>query len=191
MEFFKSRKTAAALFILVAILFTIIGINRSLWALSSDIEELFYEGIYNSEEEYTAPSISSQLEKRVNAAMGLITIGNHYEELALQTASLRDARLELLEAETIPAKYAANEKIEKAYLILLEALSNTAEQTEEDKAAMESYAGTLSGAQAVIINSSYNQEVQKYYNETLRTFPIQLLTPLIFVDGPEYFNMEG
>lgn len=74
MEFFKSRKTAAAFFILAAILFIIVGINCSLWALSSDIEDLFYEGIYNSEEEYTAPSISPRLEKRINAAMGLIPI---------------------------------------------------------------------------------------------------------------------
>lgn len=191
MELFKNRKVAAGILALVIILFTILGINRSLWSLSSSIEDLFYDGIYNSDDRYNAPSISSQLDKRINAAMGLITVGNHYEALASQTEALRSARIELLDAKTLPAKYAANEKMENTYPELLHALASYSGLSSEDKAAVESYASTLSGAQAVIENSSYNEKVQEYYNETIRAFPLNILNPLVFVDGPDYFNMEG
>lgn len=191
MELFKNRKVAAGILALVIILFTILGINRSLWSLSSSIEDLFYDGIYNSDDRYNAPSISSQLDKRINAAMGLITVGNHYEALASQTEALRSARIELLDAKTLPAKYAANEKMENTYPELLHALASYSGLSSEDKTAVESYASTLSGAQAVIENSSYNEKVQKYYNETIRAFPLNILNPLVFVDGPDYFNMEG
>ena len=58
----------------------------------------------------------------------------------------------------------------------------------DDSDAFESYISTLSGAQAVIKQSSYNSTVSEYYR-TARSMPAAVFG--IFAKGPEFFGVEG
>ena len=184
MEFLKKRSTAAVIAVALAVLFAFIGTSRSLNSLAKKVESKFTVGVDAGG--YMQPSIQRQLENRSTAAMGLVTIGNHYPELKSETEALSHALHELQDADGIEANYLTNEKLEKAYLALSESLENYVNS--EDADAYASYVYTLSGAQSVIGQSLYNREVSEYYR-TAKSFPTSVFG--MFARGPEFFGVEG
>jgi len=188
MKVLKQRKTAVIIMIAIIVIFTFIGVTKSLNSISKDIEKTFYSGVYNESEEYTEVSIASQLENRIDASLGLLSIASASDEYAMEAESLRNARHELIEAKTIEEKYLANEHLENAYQTLY-SLMGAKSMAAEDTEAIISYANTMDGAQKVIENSSYNDLVREYYNSTSRGIPVRFLK--FFASGPQYFNVEG
>ena len=184
MEFLKKRSAAALIAAIAAVLCLFLGTSRSLGSLASDVEKGFTDGVVT--DGYTAPAIQRQLDNRASAAMGLVTIGNHYPELRDKTAALSDALHSLQDADGIEKKYLENEKLEKAYTALSSALDGVVSADDAD--ALDSYVSTLSGAQTVIRQSGYNRTVSEYYR-TARSFPTSVFG--IFAKGPEYFGVEG
>lgn len=184
MEFLKKRSTAAVIAVAIAVIFAFIGTSRSLNSLAKNVERKFTEGVDAGG--YTQPALQRQLENRATAAMGLVTIGNHYPELKAETEALSHALHELQDAEGIESKYLCNKKLEEAYLALDGRLLGYVNQA--DAAARASYVSTLSGAQSVIGQSFYNREVSEYYR-TARSFPASVFG--IFARGPEFFGAEG
>lgn len=184
MKFFKKRSAAALVAVIAAILCLFLGTSRSLSRLSADVEKGFTDGV--EVDGYVQPSIQRQLDNRKAAAMGLVTVGNHYPELRAETAELSDALHRLQDAAGIEAKYIENEALEKAYTALSEKLRGSVSADDSD--AFESYISTLSGAQAVIKQSSYNSTVSEYYR-TARSMPAAVFG--IFAKGPEFFGVEG
>ncbi len=122
MEALKKRSTAMIIAVIVIIFGTLFGVHRSVGAQTKKIEAMFYNGVFLEEENYTQTSIDSQLNKRETAALGLVTVANHYDALEDKTESLRQVRIALLDAETIPRKYAANEAMQSACEALYGAL---------------------------------------------------------------------
>ena len=104
MKVLKQRKTAVIIMIAIIVIFTFIGVTKSLNSISKDIEKTFYSGVYNESEEYTEVSIASQLENRIDASLGLLSIASASDEYAMEAESLRNARHELIEAKTIEEK---------------------------------------------------------------------------------------
>lgn len=186
----KKRSSAVLIAAIVIILGTLFGVHRSVNSETAKIEAQFYDGVYLKTEKYTQPSISSQLDKRVDAALGLVTIANKYGDLSGVTDDLRQARQEILGADSIAAKFSANEKMQTAYQKLSAALDQMSLSTNEMAAASQ-YRGTLDGAQGVIQKSAYNSLVSDYRNSALGAFPVNILKNLAFVKYPEYFGMEG
>ncbi|SHI05971.1 hypothetical protein SAMN02745823_02151 [Sporobacter termitidis DSM 10068] len=189
MAIFKRRSTAALIALIVVVLGTLFGVHRSVGGETAKIEAQFYSGVYLKDEKYTQPSIQSQLDKRNPAALGLVSVASNYPELKDMTDALRSAQHELADAGTIPEKYAANEKMQAAYVKLNAALAQR-ELKDNEKASAASYAGTLDGAQSVIGKSAYNSQVEALRNK-LRGFPVNILKNLAFVQYPDYFGAEG
>ena len=182
MEVLKKRSTAAFVLAAVIVVFTVLGINLSAGRVAEKTEKMFYEGVYLKDEGYTEKSIQSQLENRIKAAMGLITLTSDDAALSDETAALRDAREALYNAESIGEKFEANERLEVAYKALSDAMP--AEIAESDAA--KSYLSTMSGAQSVIERSAYNAEAEKAAKSVLGgvLMPLRLL---VFGGSIEYF----
>ncbi len=180
MKLFKKRSFAVLILVVVIILSSVLGINRSLASLAGDIEDMFYEGVDGE------TPINTYLENCINAVKMITIIADGYPELKPLRDELYDAYNDLYAANTISAKFAANREMQRAFsalynvLIELDTLSNN---NYEDAL---SYADTVYNTQDKILRSSYNSEVDRY-EDILSSFPLSLLEPLIFVDAPERF----
>jgi hypothetical protein len=193
MTYFKKRSSAIVIAVIVVIFGTLFGVHRSVNSQTAKVEMLFYNGVYMTDKNYTQPSIESQLEKRADAALGLVTVGAKFgdvDQIPALTDALRQSRLVLVDAESISEKYAANEKMQAAYTALYNALFQF-DMTESTLAAVKSYASVLDGAQGVIQKSDYNRMVSEYIGSALGAFPVNILKNLAFVQYPEYFGAEG
>lgn len=193
MSTLKKRSSAIIVALVVIILGTLFGVHRSIGSETAKIETLFYKGVYLKDEKYTQPSIQSLLDERSTAALGLVTIGMKYSEdqnIQMLTDSLREARLQLLDAKTIWLKFAANEKLQGRYKTLYTALEQFS-LDDNALSALQNYASTLDGAQGVIQKSDYNRMVSEFRNNVLGDFPVNILKNLAFVKYPEYFGTEG
>jgi hypothetical protein len=193
MAAFKKRSTAALVAVVVIVLGTLFGVHRSISSQTAKIEKMFYNGVTVTDSvtksTYVQPSIQSQLDKRQNAAMGLVSVASNYGDLKDLTDTLRSARLELVDATSIPAKFTANEKMQAAYVRLYSALSQHGLKDNE-KASSMSYAETLNGAQGVIEKSDYNKQVTAF-RRSLNGFPVNILKNLAFVKYPDAFGFGG
>ena len=186
----KKRPTAILIAVFIVVIGTLFGVHRSVGSETAKIEALFYNGVYMTDERYTQPSIDAQLKKRHTAALGLVSVANNYSDLKELTNTLSQARLALNDAATIPAKYAANEKMQAAYKNLYASLVQHTLKDNE-KASSGSYAETLNGAQGVIEQSDYNRMVSDFRNSTLGVFPVNILKNMAFAHYPDYFGQEG
>jgi len=191
MELFKSRKFAWCVFAVLAVGFLLIGVNRSVASKAKTVETTFYNGVYDSEEQYTRPAIDEKLTERENAALGLITCASGYDALSEQTADLRTSRNALLAASSIPEKYSANQQLESTFQTLYAALTDSASgASETDLANAASYDSVFSGAENVIEQSGYNDGVDGFYSSVMGSALVRPLRAFIFVDMPDYFGSE-
>ncbi len=189
MELLKKRSFAVTVSVILIVIATLFGIHKSLGSEVKKIESQFYDGVYLESEGYLQPSIERQLEKRMDAANGLASVATNYASLSKETSALREARNALLDTDEIPAKYSANETLQKAFDELRAALLRQ-DLTERELTMIESYSRTMEGARSVISASEYNNSVAAYY-KTVRKFPVNILKSLAFIDYPVYFEMEG
>ncbi len=183
MSILKKRSAASTVLVVVVLLFTVIGMNRSVARAAAKTEKMFYEGVYLAGDDYTEKSIESQLNNRISAANGLLTLVSDLESLSAETVALRSAREELIRADTIGKKYDANKKLESAYKALASAMPIDIAST----SAAKSYLSNLSGAQHVIERSAYNDEAKKT-NDSLIGGVLYPLRFLIFTDFADYFS---
>jgi len=181
MEFSTNRRVALIVLIVSVCLFTVIGVNKSLSKVAADITQGFYDGVENNEG-YTEKSIQSHLDNVANAANGLSAI------LLDKTVgdTLKVQRNELLNAATLHEKYTALEAIYNTVSEIL--LSSQLPYDSKDADAFSYYISTLTGAYRAIGLLSYNDKVDEYYNRTLKTFPVSILSLVLSPDGPEYFK---
>lgn len=189
MKALKKRNTASAVALVVIIAATLFGMIRSANAAARTVERQFENGVKVTDvngQKYTEKSIQEQLQRRGDAALGLVAAVKDDALLKVDADALRKAREELLNADTIREKYAANEKMEAAWQRLYETLAS---RGGEIPATVESYASTLRGAQGAIDKSRYNEAVLRFETE-MTAFPAGLLRMLGLVDMPETFG-EG
>jgi hypothetical protein len=192
MAIFKKHSTACIVAALIIVFGTLFGVHRSVEAQTRKIEAMFYDGVYLKDEKYTQPGIGEQLDARATAALGLVTVGAQFGDdhnMPELTDALRQARLALMDAETIPEKYLANKTMQSAYEALYLEIMRY-DLTGTTLAAVQSYAETFDGAQSMIDRSAYNDAVSSFRQE-LRAFPVGILRNLAYVTVPEYFGAEG
>ena len=186
MNLSTNRFLAVIVLVCVVVIFTPIGVIRSVSALASDIEEGFYNGVYNDEEGYTEKSIQSHLDNRANAANGLLTLSSQLGITDSAYNDLQSARYALIDSVTISDRFSANELIAKHSEEVYDLISGM-ELTEDQQQMLDYYMQTLRGAQTAIEGLSYNDTVSEFYDKTLKTFPVSLFSPFLKT-GPEYFS---
>lgn len=191
MEILKKRSMAWLVAIVIIIAGTLFGVHRSVDRETAKIEAQFYDGVYIESENYTEPSIQQHLDRRLTAALGMITIAAKYEdsEISKLADALRQSRLELISAQSIASKYVANQKLEEAYRAL-QALLLKSDMTDSVKTALDSYARTLSGAQKTILGSRYNALAGDFGDELTSSFPVNVFRLLGIVNAPELFGSK-
>jgi|GEM_PF-4123367 len=178
MEFLKKRSTARIALIAVIVVFTVIGVNMSAARVVRHTEKQFYDGVYLRAEKYTEAAIDGHLQKRAQAALGLLSLMPEGNE----AAELRKAREALLSARSIGEKYEANVLLERAYI---EAADKLPESVREGESA-KSYLSALSGAQSAIERSAYNAAAQAA-NESILSGALRPLRAVLFTRGAELF----
>ena len=187
MEILKKRSGAVLAAIIIVALSTFFGVHRSLGAACQEVTDSFFNGVYDSSWGASRTSISSQLTKRQEAALGVITISSTYPELDSYTQNLRDARNDLLAASTASDYYSTNVELDEQFHKLvsaLDAVSLTASQHDN----LSAYSTTFKGAQSTIESAGYNEAVRDFNRKVLNVFPTNLLSSITFVDEPELFE---
>ncbi len=180
MTFFKTRRGAVCVLVLVVIFATVLGVNRSLASLSSDIEDMFYNGVDGE------TPIETYIENRINASKMIVLIADNYPELKPLRDELYDAYNNLYEADGIGAKYSANERLQAAFEALYEALIETDTLSTRHYEDASSYADTINNTLDKIRRSSYNDKVDEY-ETVVSSLPVSLFRLVIFADAPERF----
>ena len=184
MTFLTNRRIAVLISVVVAIVATLVAVNRSMTHLSRDIERMFYDGVPLEREGYTQPSIDSQLKKHADATLGLATILVNYSELHDDAENVLRLRRELLDAESIGEKSLAFLMMSRAVYSLSQVASEVA-MTEQDKEALSQYSSTINGAEAFIRDSAYNQTNTARWNE--RSAIARIICFFVPVREPEAF----
>lgn len=190
MKILKNRSLSIIIAAVVCVLTLLIGVHLSIGRQVKAIENSFFTGVeYDG---YVHPSIADQLADRADAALGIISITSGYGSLSEETDDLRNAREQLLntDKDEIYRLYKANEELQKAYEKLLSAVGS-AELDPSNEPAMESYTGTMDGAQNLIRSSGYNNAVSEFERSVLRSFPVSILRYPAFAGSPEFFGAEG
>lgn len=186
MDYLKKRSVAMVIAAVVIVFGTLLGVHLSVGRASKNVEALFYSGVNDT---YPQPSIASQLDKRVTASLGLLTVADNYGDLSSQAKDLRNARAALQDAKTVGDKFTANAKLESAYEAVRDGLTKESLKDNE-KASTSTYITQMDGAQSVIDGSGYNARVGDFISNTLGAFPVNILKNFAFVSYPEYFGTE-
>ena len=184
MTFFKNRKTAILIAVVIAVLSTLLGAGRGLNRLTNKIEAMFYDGVYMESDRYTQPGIAPQLDRYADATIGLATIMISYSDLRDGAEDILTLRRDLIDAESISDKSLAFWMLSRYVYNLIQAASEY-ELSQRDREAVSQYASTIEGAEEFIRNAAYNEEAARLWSE--RSFISRLLTPLIPVREPESF----
>lgn len=187
MEFFKKRSNAVVIFVVVVILFSLIGCHRSLSKACGQVEDTFFEkGALSGRDYYTCPG--DQLANCVNYANRLLSAINGSDELTEAYAAIRDSRAaldEALEDRDISDIYEANQA-------LVQAVSMADEQVKAGASLPEgsdynSIVSDFFAAQSVADSSPYNDYVDEFIDTTIHCFPTNILRALSFVSLPEKY----
>ncbi len=185
MSVFEKKPVAILITVLVVILATIYSTNHFLGNACQEVTDSFYEGVET--DGYRHASINSCLESRCSYANGLLTVASNYDELSEEADTVRDARLRLLEADSLHAKYTVNSELQNA-VELLSAAMNTVSLSSRDQEMAETYRSQFDGAGDAIASSGYNEAVRAFERETFNVFPARFLALISGVKAPELFE---
>lgn len=189
MEIFKSRKTAVAVFVLVVIVFTLIGCHRSLSKACAHVEEAFFDrDMLAGYGTHTAPG--DQLENCLKLSNRLLSVIGGSDALSAEYTAVAEAR-QLL-AETLESRDISDIYDTNALLVL--AVYGVDEKVQSGVSLPESYddydsiVSDFFSAQRVVSESPYNDYVDDFIRTTVRPFPTNLLRLASFTALPEKFE---
>ena len=185
MDLFKNRRFAVLITVVVVVLATLFGVNKSLSRLSRDIEVQFYDGVYLESEGYTQPSIDFQLEKMSTAALNLATLLQGHPELTSAAEDLLLARRTLLDAESIRYKGRDLLWMDGIFATLVTLAGRVTDLSEREVDAVAEYAQAFESASIFVYGTlapSYNSKVDGFYNER------STIAALVSNKAPEYFD---
>lgn len=179
MTFLKNRKIAILIFIVVVVVFSLIGGHRSLQKACSEIEDAFYSETFSA---YTTPA--EQLNYAADYANRLLSIvrDDVSQDVYDAIAGSRRTLLDALETEDISAAFDASTALETAVLALEgDVITNNYDD-------YDSVRSDLLSALSAADTMGYNDYVDKFCKTTLETFPANLIAALTGVDTPEKYE---
>lgn len=175
----KSRRTAIAVFVVVVVVFGLLGCHRSLSRRVREVEDIFFS------QQLTAPA--TQLNEAAKYANRILSAINGAVDDAVYTAvadSRRDL-LDALEARSIDASYEAAMALAEAVDRAAQAAEGKALDSVED---LDSLLSDFDGALRVACNGDYNLAVEQFMNTVANRFPTNILRHLALVAMPESFE---
>ncbi len=188
MEFFKKRSTAIGIFVIVVVLFTLIGSHRSLNRVCRQAEDAFFDkSLLHAQDYHTCPG--EQLSYCVDDANRLLSvIGSDgawtepYEALASARRDLADA----LDARDIPAIGTASQALAQA-VQEVEAAKDSGAVLPDSHDDYATIISDLRSALALADNSAYADHILAFREDVLDVFPANVLRRLTGVRAPETF----
>lgn len=199
MDILKSRRTAALILVAVIIVFTPLGAYLSLQRAADKVENMFYDGVYIEDEEYTSGAIADYLEDVIKNVRGLVTVGTDVDALSDETEALRSALNALIDAETIVEKYTAYAEVkdtaEAFYSAAVSALDPTQvssseliDTIENSLSNLEEYYSNLVDVEGAIELNRYNDAVAEFETDVLGRFPAGMIANIFSIDLPDSFG---
>ena len=191
MSFLKKRSGAVLVAVVIIILSSFFAANRSLSEKVKEVNDLFLNGVYDSNVGYKQKSVKSQLDVRAAASLNLISVGANYKDTAKETDALRSAREIFqngLSKAAGPAKlFAENQDVQKAFNALYAKLTALTLDSRDKTIADDSQSRMINAA-AMIEKSGYNEAVREFDRKVLSVFPTNFISRFAMVNGPELFE---
>lgn len=188
MELIKKRTTAIAVFIVVVLVFSLLGCHLSLSRACRQAEEAFFDrSKLQAEGYYTCPG--DQLEASVKLAGRLLTVIGSDGPWAESYEALRTARLSLdaaLDERDIPAIGAADQALVEA-VADVKAVKASGASLPASHDDYDQIIADFDSAQAVLDDPAYNEYILSFREDVLGAFPTNFLRHLAFVQAPETF----
>lgn len=189
MDFFKKRKNAVTIFIIVVIVFTLLGCHRSLSKKCREAEEAFFDKTpLVSYGAYTAPA--DHLENCVRLANRLLSVIGGSEEFTNGYSAVLSARQLLSDALAsgdISDIYDANQLLVLA-VSAVDAQVQLGAKLPESNDDYYAIISDFNEAQRVVSESPYNDYVDDFIRTNVKPFPTGLLRVLSFTRLPEKFE---
>jgi hypothetical protein len=186
MELLKNRKIAIVITVIVIILATLFGVNRSLNRLAKNVEAMFYDGIYLEDAGFTQPGISQHLSSIAQAALDITSAFTNHPELSAESDALVLARRELMDASSIAEKYVAYQGIQRSSSELLRK-AETVDLSDRDIDVLSQFQTIFSGATRAIQDSQYNINARSFMESS--SFIAYMLKPFLPVTAPQAFDV--
>ncbi len=188
LDFFKKRSVAIGVFVLVVLVFSLIGSRLSLDRACRKAEAAFFDAdLLDAKDYYTCPG--DQLEHCVDYATRLLTVigmdgvwSDAYEALVQARLGLMDA----LDAKNIPDAAAANQALAEA-VAQVEAVRASGADLPASYDDFDEIVAGFEGAQAVLDAPAYNEHLLAFREDVLGAFPANILGRLLGVKAPETF----
>ena len=180
-QLLKNRKVAVVLTVIIMILATLIGSNRSMAAEAYDIEQYFIYG-------YGGYSIQHDLDTRTGLAKNLLIVAERNlpsNDSAME--ELQDAIVQIELAQTVKEKADANQKLtaatERMNLVLEEYWLSSSDERYRRQISME-----LEACNQAISQDPYNEMAIQYNTEVLGSFPGSVLKMVNGIEELETFR---
>ena len=181
MKILKKRYVAIIFVIIVAIVFSLVGIKLSVTRQANKIEEMFYTGVDGE------TGIQIYLDNAFNEAKVIhYTVIQYFDEE--YTDGLRDAYNGLVNAETIAEKFEYNEAILAEIESLVPMIETEYDMLDYDQLYLDTHMKNMDNIQKMIENSSYNKKVAEFEQDVLGSFPVNVLKGILGLEAPEYFE---
>ena len=188
MAVFKKRSTAIAVFVLVVVVFSLLGCRLSLDRACRKAEAAFFDAdLLHADGYYTCPG--DQLEHCVDYATRLLTVIGTDGEWADTHEALVQARLGLmdaLDARNIPDAAAADQALAEA-VAQAEAVKAAGAPMPASYDDFDTIVADFHGAQAVLDDPAYSEHILAFREDVLDAFPASILRHLLGVRAPETF----
>ena len=188
MSLLKKRSFAIVVFVIVVILFTLLGSHLSLDRACRRAEAAFFDkSLLQAEDYHTCPG--EQLDYCVDYANRLLSVIGTDGEWSGAYEALRTARLELidaLDARDIPAIGRADQALEEA-VQAVETLVRDGAELPESHDDYDAIISDLHSAQALLDDSAYSDHILAFRERVLTPFPANILRHLTGVRAPETF----
>ncbi|MBE6949387.1 MAG: hypothetical protein E7456_06030 [Ruminococcaceae bacterium] len=180
MKILKKPFVAIIIVLIVALVFSLVGIKLSVTRQAEKVEELFYTGIDGG------TGIDTYLHNAGNEAKVIhYTAIQYFDEE--YTDGLRDAYNNLIEAETIEEKFKYNQDMLTEIESLIPLIEMEVNMNSYDSIYLETHMGYMDDIQKMIDRNTYNEKVAEFEEEILGKFPVNLVASLLGLEAPEYF----
>ncbi len=179
MKILKKRSVAIIIVLIIAIVFTFIGVDISVNRQAQKIEDMFYTGVKDE------TALQTNLDNIYKEAKVIYSIAEEYLGSDIPKA-FRIAYNDLYEAKSISKKYDCYETL-MSELALLYPLMEEGVDNSYDEIYMATHKESLDNLKLMMERSSYNTKVQEFEDTILNSFPINLIKGIMKIDTPEYF----
>lgn len=180
MKILKKRYVAIIFVIIVAVVFSIIGIKVSVTRQAEKIEELFYSGIDGQ------TGIQGYLDNAFKEAKVIhYTVTEYFDDE--YTDGLRETYNALFEADTIGEKFECNQAMMAEIESLIPLIETEFDMLDYDQLYLDTHLEKMDNIQKMIETSSYNEKVAEFEQTVLGSFPVNLLKGILGLEAPEYF----